>query len=202
MMALSVPMVLDWGILREESEHDEELNKIRSHLLKEEDSHPDYLMVGQKLLYRGDLCFPRHLPTFPIYYRSSMTLLFGGHSGVQKTYRRLTDELHWVGMQKDVEKMVVNCDIYQRHKYLAVATRGLLQPLALLEKVWEEVIIDFIERPPRSEGFTVILVVVDSLSKYVYFIPLYYPYTRTSVTAAFIKEVVCLYVIPESIMSD
>ena len=55
---------------------------------------------------------------------------------------------------------------------MAIVPRGLLQPLSLPNKVWDEVTMDFIEGLPRSDGYTVILVAVDSLSKYAYFIPL------------------------------
>ncbi|CAM8895695.1 unnamed protein product [Rhodiola kirilowii] len=61
---------------------------------------------------------------------------------------------------------------------------------------------DFIEGLLKSEGNSVILVVVDRLSKYAHFIPLSHPYTVTSVADAFIKEVVRLHGIPEVIITD
>ena len=61
---------------------------------------------------------------------------------------------------------------------------------------------DFIDGLPKSEGYTVILVVVDKLSKYAHFVPLRHPYTTKTVAAAFLREVVRLHGIPESIISD
>ncbi|KAD6453740.1 hypothetical protein E3N88_08446 [Mikania micrantha] len=54
----------------------------------------------------------------------------------------------------------------------------------------------------ECEGFTVILVVVDRLSKYAHFIPLKHPYTAKAVAEVFVKEIVRLHGIPKNILSD
>lgn len=76
-----------------------------------------------------------------------------------------------------------------------MATVGLLQPLPVPEKIWEDISIDFIEELLRSEGFDSILVVIDCLSKYGYFIGLKHPFTVPSVVVVYIK-VVQLHGIP------
>lgn len=61
---------------------------------------------------------------------------------------------------------------------------------------------DFIEGLPRVHNKSVILTVVDRLSKFAHFIPLGHPYTATSVAQAFFDEIVRLHDLPASIVSD
>lgn len=61
---------------------------------------------------------------------------------------------------------------------------------------------DFITGLPNSHGFTVIMVVVDCLSKYAHFVPMKADYNRKSVAEAFMSQIVKLHGIPKSIVSD
>jgi hypothetical protein len=61
---------------------------------------------------------------------------------------------------------------------------------------------DFIESLPRSNGFSVILVVVDRLTKYAHFAPVKHPYTTQQIAHIFFSNVVKLHGLPKSIMSD
>ena len=61
---------------------------------------------------------------------------------------------------------------------------------------------DIIDGLPKSNGYEVILVVVDRLSMYGHFIPLKHPYTAQSVTQVFFDNVVKLHGLPEAITGD
>eukprot|EP00268_Persea_americana_P008229 TRINITY_DN13177_c0_g1_i1.p1 TRINITY_DN13177_c0_g1~~TRINITY_DN13177_c0_g1_i1.p1 ORF type:complete len:356 (-),score=41.18 TRINITY_DN13177_c0_g1_i1:3103-4170(-) len=61
---------------------------------------------------------------------------------------------------------------------------------------------DFVESMPLSAGYSVIMVVVDRLSKYAHFVPLKHPYTALSVAQAFVREIFRLHGVPKSIVSD
>lgn len=84
-----------------------------------------------------------------------------GHAREDRTYQRIASEIFWVGMRKDIGDMVKRCDICQRNKHISGSPAGLLQPISLPLKVWEEISMDFIEGLPLSTGFATILVVVD-----------------------------------------
>ena len=61
---------------------------------------------------------------------------------------------------------------------------------------------DFMEGLPISQNRDVIMVIVDCLSKYAHFVPLKHPFTATTVTKAFVDNVMRLHGLPISIVSD
>lgn len=81
-----------------------------------------------------------------------------------------------------------------------MASPGLLQPLPILEKLWTDISMDFIEGLPNSNGKSVILVVVDRLPKYAHFLALGHPYTAIEVAQTFMDHVVRLHGMPISIV--
>jgi hypothetical protein len=79
---------------------------------------------------------------------------------------------------------------------------GLLQSLPIPTTIWTDVSMDFIEGLPPSNGYTVIMVIVDCLTKYAYFAALKHPFTAATVAKVFIANVVRLHGIPTSVITD
>ncbi|GKE02245.1 retrotransposon-related protein, partial [Tanacetum coccineum] len=79
---------------------------------------------------------------------------------------------------------------------------GLLQPLPIPHKIWVDISMDFIDGLPMSNGKTVIMVIVDRLSKYAHFIPMSHPYSATQVAQVFLDNVYKLHGLPKTIISD
>ncbi|CAN6842432.1 unnamed protein product [Brassica oleracea] len=147
------------------------------------------MMMMIVLFYKGRLVIAKTSKYIGIILQEYHDGVFGGHSGVLKTIKRIQRLFHWSKLKDDVQHYVSECTIRQTHKYSTLSPGGLLQPTPLPTVIWSEVSMDFIDSLPKSEGFSVIMVVVDRLSKYAHFIGLKHPYTATSVAEKFIREV-------------
>jgi len=126
----------------------------------------------------------------------------GGHSGTAATYQRLKNHFSWKGMKQAVESYIKQCDVCQHAKHSNTHPAGLLQPLPLPQGVWMDLSMDFIDGLPRSQGYSVIFVVVDRLTKYAHFMAVKHPYTVASIAQLFMDNVVRLHGLPQSIVSD
>jgi hypothetical protein len=105
-------------------------------------------------------------------------------------------------MRKDINKFIRECDTCQQNKYENISLAGLLQPLPIPTKVWIDITMDIVERLPLSQGHSVILVVVDKLSKYANFTSLSHPYNAAKIAQLFIANVFKLHAMLNSIISD
>ncbi|CAL1369803.1 unnamed protein product [Linum trigynum] len=93
-------------------------------------------------------------------------------------------------MDQDVKDYLASCDTCQRVKAFHLRPTGLLQPLLVRERVWEDINMDFIIELPPSGEKTVLFVVVDRLEKYAHFMALAHPYTARSVAKKLVIGVV------------
>ena len=66
----------------------------------------------------------------------------------------------------------------------------------------EEVSMDFITGLPKSEGKSVIMVIVDRLTKYAHFCALSHPFKASTIATAFMETVQKLHGSPKIIVSD
>jgi len=105
-------------------------------------------------------------------------------------------------MKADVDSYIKQCTIGQQAKHYHNHPAGLLQPLPIPSGAWTVVSLDFIEGLPKSEGFSVIMVVVDRLTKFAHFIPVKHPYTAPAIAKIFLDNIVKLHGMPHSIVSD
>lgn len=124
------------------------------------------------------------------------------HEGFFKTLHRIRSTFYCPNLKKRVRDFIRECDVCQRHKMEHTSPAGLLQPLPIPNKIWEDISMDFIDGLPNSQGKSVIFVVVDRLSKYAHFIPISHPYTAVTVARIFFDNIFKLHGMPLTIVCD
>ena len=82
-----------------------------------------------------------------------------------------------------------------------IKTLGLRQPLYIPSQRWTEVSMDFITGLPKFEGKSVIVVVVDIITKYAQFSVLSHPFITSMITNYFMEIVQKLHGTPNIIVS-
>lgn len=126
----------------------------------------------------------------------------GGHSRFLKNDQRVKKDFFGDGLKYDIQKFVAKCLVCQQNKVDTIKTPSLLQPLAIPSQRWEEVSMDFIMGLPKSEGNSVIMMVVDTLTKYAHFCALSHPFNASTVAISFVEIVQKLHGTPKIIVSD
>jgi len=94
-----------------------------------------------------------------------------GHGGQWKTVELVTRNFWWPRVTKEVKQYVEGCDACQCNKNHIEQPAGKLMLNSVPEKPWVHILADFITKLPLAQGYNSILVVVDRLTKMVYFIP-------------------------------
>jgi hypothetical protein len=105
-------------------------------------------------------------------------------------------------MKHDICTFVVECEVCQCNKGETVKAPGTLQSLLIPPAIWHDISMDFIVGLPKSDNKSVIMVVIDHLSKYAHFFSLQHPFTAATVTQIFMDNICKLHGMPNSIVSD
>jgi hypothetical protein len=106
----------------------------------------------------------------------------------------------WDGMKQDICNFVAECDVCQCNKGEKIKSSGTLQLLPIPPCIWKDISMDFITGLPKSGNKSIIMVVVDRLSKYAHFYALQHPFTTSMVAQIFMNQVFKLHGMPHSIV--
>jgi hypothetical protein len=162
----------------------------------------NFALRGHRLYRKGRLCVPPG-DTRKQLLSQCHDSVFAAHPGVNRTYAKLARSFYWPRMYSDVEKFISSCDVCQRVKSRNDCAAGLLQPLPVPSRNWDDISMDFIvELPKCSAGFNAILTVVCRLSKQAHFIPLHTTATAQEVAKLFVAHIFRLHGLPSRIVSD
>jgi len=128
--------------------------------------------------------------------------LVEGHRGQWKTMELVTRNFWWSGITKEVKQYMEECDACQCNKNHTEQPAGKLMPNSIPEKPWTHISADFITKLPLAQGYDSILVVVDWLTKMIYFILTIEKMSAEELARLFRDNVWKLYGLSESIISD
>lgn len=175
---------------------------LKTAILADPSSHSDYSIHGDLIMYKGRIWMDSSNPSKQLLLEEFHKTSLGGHMGVAKTLHHLQANFWWHDMRIDVKQFVSQCSVCQQIKYETKKPAGLLQPLPSPTSIWEDLSLDFITSLPSSHGYTVILVVVDRLSKGAHFGALPTAVTAFKVATLFLDMVCKLHGFPRSFVSD
>jgi hypothetical protein len=163
---------------------------------------PGYSWLHDELQYKGCLYLSKQSKLKSTILSELHATPTKGHSGFTKTYDRVKHSFFWDGMKQDIHNFVDECDVSQHNKGETVKYPGTLQLLPIPPPIWKDISMDFITGLPKSGNKSVIMVVVDRLSKYAHFCALQYQFTTSMVAQILMDHVFKLYGMPHSIVSD
>ena len=126
----------------------------------------------------------------------------GGHSRFFKNLPQGEEGIFWDGLKSYIQNFVAECMVFQQNKVETIKVPGLLQPLSIPSQRSEEISMDFITGLPKFEGKSVIMVVVDRLTKYAHFCALSNPFKASTVATTFMDTIQNLHGNPKVIFSD
>ena len=200
--ALTTPVFPFISDLRTATCRDPDLVQIQRELAADPSSHPEMEDRDGLILDHGLIRVPTDSAMRQVLIQHFHDTPFAGHEEFFRTYKRLSQSCTWVGMKAAVRAYVQQCDVCQRAKADSLRPAGLLQPLPISDQVWKDVSMDFIEGLPLVRGYSVIMVVVDRLSKYAHFSALAHPFSARRVAEVYIRDIARLHSMPWTIVSD
>jgi hypothetical protein len=131
-----------------------------------------------------------------------------GHQGVWKTYQRIRQHHDENITRLQVQEALKTCDLCCKSKAARHKPYGELKPLPVAEGPWTSISLDFITDLPKSKEpvsgrqYDAILVIVDRLTKYSYFLPYLKTGTAEDLAYVFLRNIAAQHGMPKELVSD
>jgi hypothetical protein len=133
--------------LRHELQEDAQLRQLRDSIVDNR-GVPWRIMDGL-VLHGWCVYIPASSTVLPAVLHLAHT---SGHEGIQRTLQRLRADFVVDHDRRLVSEFVRSCSTCQRNKTEALHPAGLLQPLEVPSRVWEDISLDFVEGLPKVHG--------------------------------------------------
>lgn len=125
-----------------------------------------------------------------------------GHYSAQKTSDYIRRWYWWPRLGPEVEEFCKTCGICQATKTSTKRPLGLLHSLPIPTRPWGSIGMDFVGPFPRSKAFDYLWVVICRLTSMVHVIPVKTTTTATELAYLYVKEIVRLHGLSDTIVSD
>ncbi|GJX46186.1 putative reverse transcriptase domain-containing protein [Tanacetum coccineum] len=125
------------------------------------------------------------------------------HPGSEKMYQDMKKLYWWPNMKADIATYVSKCLTCAKVKAEHQRPSGLLVQPAIPEWKWDNIMMDFITKLPKSsQGFDTIWVIVDRLTKSAHFLPIRENDPLDKLARLYLNRIVARHGIPVSIICD
>ena len=126
---------------------------------------------GRRLCWRGRVWLPHSEPLRTRVIQETHDSTLAGHPGRDLTKSLISRKFTWPGLSQDVRRFLRNCDVCGRTAVWREKRRGLLKPLPIPDRMWNELSVDFVTGLPPSgpDKATTVMVITDRLFKSVIF---------------------------------
>lgn len=157
--------------------------------------------ANHRLKWRSRVWIPAYEPLRTAILQKIHDSPLSGHPGREALRDLVTREFTWPNLTSDVRRFARNCDVCGKSKFWREQKQGLLKPLPIPERMWQQLSMDFVVDLPLSKECTNVLVVTDRLSKSPIYIPMN-DIDADNVALALIKNVFAHHLLPNAIVSD
>jgi hypothetical protein len=167
-----------------------------------------YLLDGDLLYYSPPDCSPRLcIPSENNKLRLQLLqehhdTPVGAHQGSRKLYDALARSFYWPRMVQHCRRHVSSCEKCQRGKSRNSNSRGLMLAHRIPDDRWKVICLDIAYFPKSTLGSSMVLVVVDRLSKRVRYIALSDGSTTCEIAAVLFDRIIAQHGLPDEIISD
>ncbi|QRW20379.1 Retrotransposable element Tf2 protein [Rhizoctonia solani] len=131
------------------------------HKLQNKEKVLDWEWREGLLWFQGKIFVPKDDTIRNLILESRHDALAAGHPGQARTLELVSRSYYWPLLKKFVNSYVSHCKTCIRSKPTNQLPVGLLKPLQIPERPWEDIAYDMIVGLPVSEGFDAILTVID-----------------------------------------
>ncbi|XP_024030695.1 uncharacterized protein LOC112094326 [Morus notabilis] len=133
LMHLTTSALYDGAEIRQQLLGDLKLAGIRKELLGNPLGVKGFSLCNDMLLCKGRVVLTRLSLLLSVLLNEFHGSKVGGHSGILKTFKRLSSEFFWYGMKKDVVSFVAACQVCQQNKASTLAPEEAITTIATAE---------------------------------------------------------------------